>query len=247
MNIKTDGLVIRESVTGEADRVVTVLTRDYGVIRAFAHSAQSIKSKNLAATQLLCYSQFNIYKSNKNVFSIQEATAKDLFFGLRCDIVSLSLAQYIAELANELAPREESADEFLRLILNCYWFLMEKKRAITLLKATAELRMLSLSGYMPDLLGCDKCGTYKNDPMYFCSSSGKLYCPDCLPAQRAVKISPGVLAAMRHICLSSLDKLFHFTLSPEGMETLCEITEDYVTKTTMRGYKTLDFYKSMTM
>lgn len=36
MQVKTQGLIIREQTVGESDRLVTVLTRDAGVVRAFA-------------------------------------------------------------------------------------------------------------------------------------------------------------------------------------------------------------------
>ena len=35
MQVKTQGLIIREQTVGESDRLVTVLTRDAGVVRAF--------------------------------------------------------------------------------------------------------------------------------------------------------------------------------------------------------------------
>ena len=38
MNIKTDGIILRETMTGEQDRLVTVLTRSNGVIKAFRKS-----------------------------------------------------------------------------------------------------------------------------------------------------------------------------------------------------------------
>ena len=52
MRLNTDGLVIREQNIGEADRRVTLLTRDYGIVHAFARGARRIKSNALTATQL---------------------------------------------------------------------------------------------------------------------------------------------------------------------------------------------------
>ena len=43
MLIETDGLVIREKAVGESDRLVTVLTREEGVLRAFARRAKRLK------------------------------------------------------------------------------------------------------------------------------------------------------------------------------------------------------------
>ena len=42
------------------------------------------------------------------------------------------------------------------------------------------------------------------------------------------------------------EKIFSFSLSPDSLNMLCDITERYLKKVTMRNYTTLDFYKSMT-
>ena len=246
MTIKTDGMVIKEKTTGERDRLVTLLTRENGVIRAFVNGARSPKSKNSAATGLLCYSDFVIEKKKNGVYIVTEASAKEVFFSLREDIVALSLAQYFAELAGELAVREENADEFLRLLLNAVYFVAKKKKDNNLIKAATELRFLSLSGYMPSIVACQNCGKYESETMRFSVSSGRLYCEECLPDEKTVDIPLGVVTAMRHICFSDAGKVFSFSLSKPSLLTLCDISERYLKNVTMRSYKTLDFYKAMT-
>ena len=66
MQVKTQGLIIREQTVGESDRLVTVLTRDAGVVRAFARRAKNLKDSKSAATQLLCYSRLSIFKGREN-------------------------------------------------------------------------------------------------------------------------------------------------------------------------------------
>ena len=57
MQINTDGLIIREQSIGESDRLVTVLTREQGILRAFVRGAKAMKSRSASSTQLLCYSR----------------------------------------------------------------------------------------------------------------------------------------------------------------------------------------------
>ncbi|MBR4073352.1 MAG: recombination protein O N-terminal domain-containing protein, partial [Clostridia bacterium] len=64
MRFTTDALVIKEMKVGESDRLVTLLTKEYGVIKAFAAGAKNIKSKKAAATGLLSYSSVTILKKN---------------------------------------------------------------------------------------------------------------------------------------------------------------------------------------
>ena len=111
MQIETDGLVIMERQVGESDRLITVLTREEGVLRAFARKAKLLRSSKLSATQLLCYSRFLIYKG-RDKYIIDDAQPVEVFFDLRRDIGSLSLAQYFCELAGALAPQEAEAGDF---------------------------------------------------------------------------------------------------------------------------------------
>lgn len=245
MNIKTDGIILKETMTGEQDRLVTVLTRSNGIIKAFVNGARNPKNKNVSSTGLLCYSDFMINKSQKGVYVIKEATAKEMFFSLREDITNLSLAQYFAELTYELSPREEDSSEFLSLILNSLYLLSTGKRDRKTIKATIELRMLSIAGYMPSIICCKECGAFESDVMYFSPYTGELYCDLCKGIQKLTRLSLGTVTAMRHICFSDNDKIFNFRLPKESLDTLGSVAERYLIYITSRKYKTLEFYKTM--
>ena len=245
MTLRTSGIVIREQSTGEQDRLITILTQKHGIVRGFVNGARNPKNKNVGATDLLCYSDFYIEKNKRDIYVIKEATAKHVFFSLRENITLLSLAQYFAQLSYELAPREEDSSEFLSLLLNSLYLLSEKRKSISLIKAVTELRMLCISGYMPNLVACSNCGCYENERMFFSCNTGMLFCPDCLTAEKTTEISMGVLSAMRHICFSEKEKIFSFSLSEDSLILLGDVTESYVKKTTNGKFKTLDFYKMM--
>ncbi len=245
MTFKTDGIVIKEGATGEQDRIVTVLTRDRGVIKAFANGARNPKNKNVSSTGLLCYSDFLINKTQKGIYVIREANAKEVFFSLRSDIVRLSLAQYFAELTYELSPREEDSAEYLSLLLNSIYLLSQSKREPKLIKAVLEMRMMSMAGYMPNIVACESCGSFESDTMHFSTVTGALYCESCKPLEKTVRVPLGVVTAMRHICFSDNSKIFSFSLSGESLIQLSEITEKYLRNVTARRYKTLEFYSMM--
>lgn len=246
MQINTDGLVIGEKIVGESDRLVTVLTRKEGLVRAFAPQAKNLKNSKVASTQLLCYSQFSIYKG-KNKYIINDAQVKELFFDLRRNIESLSLAQYFCELAGILAPEETEAGDFLRLILNCLYFLAKGTKQPLLLKSVLEMRMLALAGYMPNLIACDNCNVYESNPMYFLPGKSILVCQDCIGRYRELSIAlePGVLIALRHTIYAEFQRLFSFTLSQAGLLQLSKVTETYVLHTIGRRLQTLEFYHQM--
>lgn len=244
MKLNTDGLIIREQQTGEDDRLVTLLTRDYGVLRAFVRGAKRIKSRSQSSTQLFAYGNYSIYRG-KDAYSIDEAQPIEIFFDLRNDIASLSLAQYFCELAGELAPVEDSAEEYLRLILNALHMLSKNKKSHEQLKAIVELRLLTLSGYMPDLVACGDCEKFDDEGMFFSPVEGQIFCGECVKNHTCVPLPHGVLSAMRHICYTENEKLFSFILPDDSMKYLCEVTEQFMLTQTSKKYKTLEFYKAM--
>lgn len=244
MQTKTKGLIIREQTVGESDKLVTALTEDFGLIKAFVRRAKTIKSQNLSATSLFAYSEISLYRS-KDAFVIDNATAIEVFFDLRRDIETLSLAQYFAQLCIFLGEEEHPSPSMLRLMLNSLYLLCQGKKSHSQIKAIVELRMLTLGGYMPDLTACYRCGTYESDIMYLDIEEGCVYCKDCY-RNNAVELPLAVVSAMRYICLADMGKVFSFALSDENMSTLCRITEKYLLSRIDGRLTTLEFYKSIT-
>ena len=246
--IITPGLVLREQSTGERDRIITILTEKLGVVRAFANGSKSLKSRTASSTDLFCFSKFTLSRSGSNVFTVREASVIDIFFRLRENIVFLALAQYFSEIAVELSPREDSSTEQLHLILNALSLLSDEKKPKELIKSVVELRLLTLSGYMPSIVACDICGCYESEKMVFDPKSGKLWCQSCAEesGQKGREATLGVISAMRFICFSEPERVFSFSLSPGSQSTLSALSEEYLRFITGKTYTTLDFYKQMT-
>ncbi len=244
MRFSTDALVIREKQFGESDRLVTLMTRDKGVINAFASGAKSIKSRRGAATGLLSYSNFNIEKKG-DTYRIIEASPIKVFFGSGNDIVVLSLSQYFCELSLLLYPEDSASNEFLRLILNSLNFIGEGRRDAVLIKAITELRVAAISGYAPDLVACGFCGKFEDDVMYFNPVEGQLICGECGSIENNLALDKTVLSAMRHIVYSDFSKLYSFEIPENSKKILSGITEKYILIQTEHRFKTLDFYNSI--
>lgn len=237
--------MIKEMNMGESDRLVTLFTRDYGIIRAFAAGAKSIKSKKGVATSLLTYSSFTILKK-KDTYKIYEASPIRLFFGAGSEIEVLSLAQYFCELCYVLVASGVPDGEFLRLILNSLHFLTKEKRFPPLIKAITELRAAALSGFMPDLVACSGCGKFEDDIMYFDISGGRLLCRGCKgETSDLATLDRTMLSAMRHIVYSEFGRLYSFTVPENCAKRLSEITGKYITVQTDHRFTALDFYNSV--
>lgn len=246
MRLSTDGLVIKTQNIGEADRLITILTRDHGVLNAFVRGARKMKGRMVSSTQQFSYARFILF-CGKDAFIVDEAESIRTFFrfGSDDDIEKISLAYYFAELALALSPQGDNAEGFLRLLLNALSFLAEGRRTPGMLKAVLELRFLAMAGYMPNLLGCEKCGAFAADQMYFVPEKGVIYCAACREKGNGLAAGRGAVSAMRHIIYSDFEKLFHFTLSPDSEKELSYITERYLFAQTQRRFQTLDFYKTV--
>lgn len=246
MQLKTDGIVLSDRRI-EDDRVLAILTREQGVITAFANGANRMRTRLAASTELLCYSQFVLFSSRgRNV--VDSADTIHIFFGIRGDLMKLSLASYFAEITKELAPQKEPAGAQLSLLLNCLSFIENGKRDSRLLKSLLELRLLTLAGYMPQLVGCRECARFEDDEMLFLPLHGELVCGDCATAEDKLSgdpVSPGVLAAMRHIIYSPPEKLFSFQLSPTGLDSLAAVSERFLISQLEKQPATLEFYRSL--
>lgn len=247
MKFRTDGLIIKEKNIGEQDKLVSVLTKSHGVIRAFAKGAKNIKSQKCAPTSLLSYSALTVYKG-RDSYVIGEARSIKIFSKLRSDVRKMCLAQYFCELALTVCPREAPAEKQLSLLLNSLYLISEGKRDERLVKACLEMRLAALAGYMPDLLMCRSCGEYSSDVMYFLPASGVLECSSCLRGGRdgAVALTPASLTALRHTVYADDDKLFSFSLSDRGLELLNLASESYLQYQFEKTFNTLNFYKAIT-
>ncbi|MGN1320585.1 MAG: DNA repair protein RecO [Acutalibacteraceae bacterium] len=243
MRITTDGLVIKETNIRDNDRLITVITRDMGVINAFVRGAKSIKSKRSPATSLLAFSNFNL-ESKGDTYTVTEASVNKIFFTAGSDIVVLSIAQYFCELCNILRPVEGEAEEFLRLILNSLHFLTENKRSPELIKAITELRVAVIAGYAPNLIACDGCGKFEDAVMYFKFDDGTLYCSNCRK-ENCVSVTLTVLQAMRHIVYSKFDSLYSFEIPEDAAKQLSTLCEKYITYQTEHKFTTLEFLRGI--
>lgn len=246
MQVQTQGLIIKEQGVGESDRLVTILTRDEGVVRAFARRAKNLKDSKNAGTGLLCFSRLKLSKG-RDTYNVNEAFPIEVFFGLRKDVSRLALAQYFCQLAMELVPEGVESGDYLRLVLNALHFLCQGTRPPAVVKAIVELRMLSEAGYMPSIAYCAHCGAYEAERVYFKVNRGELYCKACYVdnGDPAVGLSPAALTAMRHIVFSDFEKLFSFQLAPGPREELSAAAEAYTVQILQKRPRTLDFYYSV--
>ena len=245
MFLKTDGLVVRQVNYKDNDQILTVLTKEHGLMTLKARGVRSRSRRLKGACQLLAYSEFTVFE-NRGFHTIDEANAIQMFPELRTDIELLSLASYFAQVAEVLSQEDMPNPELLSLTLNALYALCRRLCTPELVKAAFELRAACLGGYTPELSGCAVCGD--PEPDRFDVRGGILCCASCSAGEGLrLPVSPGSLAAMRYLVSCDAKRLFSFRLEGRAVKELCDLAETYLQTQLERGFYTLDFYKSLLM
>ncbi len=244
MYLTIQAIVLRVTDYNDRDALLTVLSRRHGKLTIKARGVRRKNSPLIAPCQLLAYGEFTLFEY-KGQYTINEAHALELFTPLRRDLTRLSLGTYFAQVADLISQEDLPNPELQSLLLNSLFALSGLRETERKVKAVFELRVASLAGYMPDLFGCHICGS--QTPNRFDLSEGMLECQQCRGQGGGIRmpVTPGVLEAMRYICLCEPKKLFSFQIGEESMEMLGNLTEAYLTTQLERGFSTLDFYKSL--
>lgn len=245
MYLTVRGLVLRVTAYKETDALLTLLTDTQGKLTVKARGLRRKNSPLIAPCQLLAYGEFVLFEY-KDFYTVNEARTIELFANLRNDLSKLSLGTYFAQVAEVLAQEDMPNPELLSLTLNCLHALTRFDIPEYQIKAVFELRCACLTGYSPDLSGCHRCGNPVADR--FDVSAGRLECSRCRSIDSdgiRLPVFQGALDAMRYITYCDSKKLFLFSLGPDTLEKLSQITESYLSTQLERGFSTLDFYKSL--
>lgn len=247
MLLSTEGIVIKSLNVGESSKLLTLLTRDRGVIYVFVNNCKIIKTSSMvASSELFAYSQFVLFK-NKDKYVVNDAHILKLFSNMRKSVEGLAMGCYIAQVINEIATSEEVSEDYLRLVLNSLHVLDEGKQKLLLVKAVFELKMAQLAGFMPNLVCCKGCACGQSDKFIFLMS-GEIICHKCstdLDFRSGPTITGGVIAAMRHIIYSDMSKIFSFKLSDEEIESLSKVTQQYLLHHLDTNLSTLEYLLSV--
>ncbi len=246
MNLTVSGIVLRVQPSGDNDRLCTILTDTHGVISAYARGAKNMKNKNSTATAQFVYGNFELYR-RKDYYIIDESQYEQLYTGLREDIIRLSVAQYLCQLAIELIPDEQPARDYMILMRAALYYLSENTRPPLLVKAAAEMRMMSMAGYMPDLVMCPECGAYEDDVMYFIPRTGQIKCGKCGIGgnEFGVELGRGAMTALRHSIYAELKKLFAFSLNEHSLKQFFKASESFILARLDKSLTTLEFLRTM--
>ena len=242
----TKGLILREVRYNEADRILTILTESEGKITAKARGALRKSSRTGAATQQLTWSDLTLF-GNRGKWQVNEGSVIEGFEGLRTDIARLALGSYFSECLDAFGAEEQPEPALLQLGLNSLFALSRDLRDPLQIKAAFELRLMTLTGFQPNVNACVYCGKTEPEDPCLGIETGGLCCRACRKADfgQTAGLDSQSLAALRYVIAAPARQLFSFRLEGKGLKLLSDAAEEYLCQHAERNFQTLEYWKKV--
>ena len=188
-------VVLRQHKLGEADRIITLLTREHGLVRAVAKGVRRTRSKFGARLEPFAHIDVQLHPG-RNLDIVTQVQAVDAF---ATDIVGdygrYTCACAVLETAERLAGEERAPVPALhRLTVAALRAVADGHRPRELVLDAYLLRAMGIAGWAPALTECARCAAPGPHRAFHVGAGGSV-CVHCRPAG-SVTPPQGVLELM---------------------------------------------------
>ena len=207
---RIDAIVLHRSDVGEADRLLTVLTRDHGKLRVNAKGARKVGSRKSGHVELFTRSKMLIAKGRGDIDIVAQAEIVEAYRGLREDLTRSTYAHYAVELVDSFAEEGTEQPELFDLLAEALSWVSTTSN-LGLAARYFELRLLTLAGFQPQVFFCADRGEpleeIQADEFYGWSpNAGGVLCPEhARDRSDAGRLSLNALKVLRHALRSDYD------------------------------------------
>jgi DNA repair protein RecO (recombination protein O) len=146
---EAEGIVLRLTDFGEADRIVTMFTLEQGKLQGVARGAKRSKKRFAGALEPFAHLKVQLHRGS-GLATLSSADIVDIFPGIRADLTKIGCAAYACELVERLTPEAEPAPRLFRL-LYCYLERLDNSPASPSDRRFFAVNLLKILGYQPDL------------------------------------------------------------------------------------------------
>jgi DNA repair protein RecO (recombination protein O) len=192
---RDEAVVLRTQKLGEADRIVTLLTRRHGRVRAVAKGVRRTGSRFGSRVEPFMHVDLQLYEGRSLDTVTQAETLAPYGERIAADYGRYTAGTAVLETAERLSAEErEPTLRLYLLVLGALRALAESQHTPTLILDAFILRAMGISGYEPVLdccTRCDKPGPHR----YFAVALGGLVCGEHRPPG-AASVSPLSLELM---------------------------------------------------
>lgn len=139
-----EGIIVKRSNFGEADRLLTIITPYKGKIKVVAKGVRRITSRRGGNVELLNKVKLQIFQG-KGLAILTEAQSLETFPKIKSDLTLTSYASHLAEIAERLLPEEQSNPAAYNLLATALHLLEQNPRQIFI--RAFEVKFLSVLGF----------------------------------------------------------------------------------------------------
>lgn len=242
MTWRTEGIVLRTRDLGEADRIVTLYTKEQGKVNAVARGARRIRNRLLSPTQVFTHGRYLIFPG-KGLHNLSQAEIVHSGQALREDLEKMAYASYVTELLDALTPEEDPTDTIFPLLAGTL-SLGERGRFPLAVRAF-ELRLMGELGYAPELYQCLHCRADLETQVFF-TEQGGVVCPRCVghfPGTRT--LTNGTWELMKRLQEWELSRLSILHPAPSNIEEMRVLMRKYLDFRLEYPLKSLDFLETL--
>jgi DNA repair protein RecO (recombination protein O) len=244
-SLRVEGIVLQHSDWGEADRFLTIYTRELGKVRALAKGVRKPRSRKAGHIEPFTRTALLLARG-RDLFILTQAEAIATYAEIKEDLVLLGYASYIIELLSSFTYEEEENQSLYRLVVNALSRL-DRGDDPMLVTHYFEIRLLDLAGYRPQLFTCAKCVTeIQAEDQFFSALHGGVLCPKCgRRAPDSRPITTDTLRYLRHFQRSSYPDARRARISPSIYAEMENIIYYYLTHTLEKSLNSPTFLNRM--
>lgn len=241
-----EAVVLRRSDYGEADRLVTLYTRQLGKVRALAKGVRKIASRKAGHLEPFTHVKLQLSKG-RDLPLLTQADTVNAYLTLREDLLLTGYASYVVELLDRFTYEDEVAHPALFRLLTETLARLASKSDPWLVLRYYEMRLLDNLGFRPRLFECVNCGReIKPEDQFFSFSAGGVICPRCgkgLPNLHVISME--TLKYLRHFQRSSYADASRARPTPEVRKEAELLMQGYFTYLLERELNTPGFLKKI--
>ena len=234
--VKVKGVILSENNMGDYDKMLTMLTPNFGKISCVAKGARRPKSALLAGTQMFCFGEYMMYQGT-STYHINSCETIEIFYKLRTDLEKLKYAIHINKIVQDVTEESENCFNIMQLYLNALYTISETDKDLDLTISIFKLRLLCILGYTPRILSCTNCKE-KDNLTYFSIKDNGFKCEACARQDKSsLQMSESTKNAIKYTITAPAKKLFSFNLINESLEEFKLICKIYFNEKLEKEYK----------
>ena len=244
-SLRVEAVVLRHSDWGEADRMLTIFTRELGKLRVVAKGARRPRSRK--AGHLEPFTRVALLLARgREIWIVTQAETLDAYLPVRDDLERTGYAAYVAELLDRFTYEEGENSSLYRLFVEALERVSTLEDPVPAIRYY-EIRLLDLLGFRPELFHCVQCGNeIQPEAQYFSALLGGVVCPRCgLDAAGVRPVSMQALKYLRHYQRSGYAEATRVRLPDAVRPELEALMQHYLTYLLERGLNSPAFLREV--